>query len=86
MFISSTILYFDERPIGYRVIKTEQGLVLEPAPDVDREFVPPTVTLTRKGNGWETPQDLGPDLEAQVLKLALLHPLIELDNELSVAP
>ena len=82
MFISSAILYFDERPIGYRMIRTGAGLVLEPAPDAALEFVPPTMTLTRRSNGWQLPQGLDADLQAQVLKLTLL----ELDKELGVAP
>jgi len=84
MFISSTILYFDDRPVGYKVIRTEQGLLLKPAPDAAPGFAPPTVTLTRNGDSWEAPQGLDADLGAQVQKLALLYPL--LDNELGVAP
>ncbi|HEY0039793.1 MAG TPA: hypothetical protein VGB71_03970 [Flavisolibacter sp.] len=85
MFICSTILYFNENPVGYDLYKSENGFELKPTPNTKSNLIPPTISLRVSGEGWDISGIQDEDIRQQVTRLAQIHEVINLDSKLSAA-
>lgn len=85
MFISSTVLYFGENPVGYDLFKTEEGFELRPTPVTASDLVPPIIAITQSNEAWQVNGVKEEDLEQQVIKLIEINEMIGLPGKLSAA-
>lgn len=85
MFISSTVLYFDESPVGYDLYKRGDSFVLKPAPTVDGKTAMPEIKAEPDGADWRITGAPQSDVQEQVQKLIALHNVLALSGELTAA-
>ena len=85
MFISTTILYFHENPVGYELFRTNEGFELKPTPNTKSNLIPPTISVLPISNGWEVQGVKDEDIQQQVLRLVELNEVINLQGKLSAA-
>lgn len=85
MFICSAIIYFDETPKGYDLLKEGDGFLLK-APEADEEIAPPLIRVRPQAGGWTVDGAQNGDVKEQVLKLMGLQSLISLPDTFSASP
>lgn len=85
MFISSTILYFGENPVGYDMFKTTDGFEFKPTPNTTSNLLPPTIVVHSHNNNYQIEGVQNEDLQRQVMRLVGLHHVIGLDGRLTAA-
>lgn len=85
MFISTTILYFNENPVGYELFRTNEGFELKPTPDTKSNLIPPTISVLQTGSQWEVQGVKDEDIQQQVIKLVEVNEVINLRGKLSAA-
>ncbi len=85
MLICSTILYFQDNPVGYDLLKNENGFVLHPTPTTKSNLIPPTITVAPLQEGWQIEGVSAPDVQQQVTKLIELHEVIGVPGKLGAA-
>jgi len=85
MFISTTILYFHENPVGYELFRTNEGFELKPTPNTKSNLIPPTISVLPTDNGWDVQGIKDEDIQQQVIRLVELNEVINLQGKLSAA-
>ena len=85
MFISATILYFGETPVGYDLYKVAGGFVFKPAATTSSGFQPPEIIVRTLDEDQEIEGVQNEDLHQQIMRLVELHNVIDLEGKLSAA-
>jgi hypothetical protein len=85
MFISTTILYFQENPVGYELHRADGGFELKPTPNTKSNLIPPTISVAQTSYGWEVQGVKDEDIQQQVIRLVELNEVINLQGKLSAA-
>lgn len=78
MFICSTVIYFDDSPVGYDLIKEDKGYLLKPASNHVDDFTPPLIRIVPVTEGWAIKGTTDLDVQAQARKLLELQALIDM--------
>lgn len=68
MLLFSTVLFVEGNPVGYRVVRDKDRLVLNPAENPGRGIYPPAITARRRGKDWVVEGTTDRDLIAQVIE------------------
>ncbi|GAA4745073.1 hypothetical protein [Flavisolibacter ginsenosidimutans] len=84
MFICSAIIYFDETPKGYDLLKEGEVFLLKPPED--GEDIAPLIRVRPQAGGWTVDGAQNDDVKEQVLKLIGLQSLISLPDTFSASP
>jgi hypothetical protein len=73
MHVFSTVLFVNGNPVGYKVFKQENRLVLNPAENPNREVYPPAIYARNEGGQWFVEGTNDQDLIAQVIEDVTLN-------------
>ncbi|ANE52477.1 hypothetical protein [Flavisolibacter tropicus] len=73
MHVFSTVLFVNGNPVGYKVFKQENRLVLNPAENPSREILPPAISARNEGGEWLVEGTSDRDLIAQVIEDVTLN-------------
>lgn len=84
MFICSTVLFINDEPHGYHLLKTANGFTLAPANVTDGTL--PQITASDGGGGAVVAGTEDADLIAQVQKLIQHNKSGELEEAMLAAP
>lgn len=52
MHVFSTVLFVNGNPVGYKVFKQKENLILNPAENPNRETCPPALQVRNEGGNW----------------------------------
>lgn len=85
MFICSTILYFNDNPVGYDLLKAGGGFELKPTPNTKSNLIPPGISVLPSDDGWQVDGVQDEEIRQQVMKLIALNEVIGLQGKLSAA-
>ena len=85
MTICSTILYFGENPVGYELVKEDNGFGLHPTPDTKSNLVPPVISIVQSGDEWIVEGTHDADITEQVKKLINTQGIVDLPSRMSAA-
>jgi hypothetical protein len=80
MFLFSTIIYYDESPVGYDVYREEDIFQLKPAIDSHCDFQPPIITAIYLNQVWMIDGTENDEIIEQVKKIIELNQLISALN------
>ena len=86
MHVFSTVLFVDGNPVGYRVFRENDRLVLNPAENPSRQILPPSISARREGGQWLVDGTTDRDLIDQVIEDVSLNESNIPQNDLSAAP
>lgn len=73
MFLSSVVLYFEDKPVGYEVFKEDQSLLFQPAINSQPKAVSIIFKATKSAEGWVILNAYDPDLREQIQKIIDVH-------------
>jgi len=85
MLLFSTVLFVDGNPVGYKVFKEKNRIVLNPAENPNRNIHPPVLTVKNKDGKWLVEGTFNRDLIDQVIEDVSLNDRLP-SYELSAAP
>lgn len=68
MHVFSTVLFINGNPIGYKVFRQANRLVLNPAENPSREVLPPSIYAHNESGHWVIEGTNDRDLIAQVIE------------------
>lgn len=68
MQVFSTVLFVDGHPVGYRVVRGSEGLVLNPAENPSRIVVAPALSASFDEGTWSVKGTFDQNLIDQVLE------------------
>jgi hypothetical protein len=80
MFLFSTIIYFDESPVGYDVYREEDVFQFKPAIDSHSNLEPPIITAIYLKEEWIIDGVEDDEIIEQVKKIIELNELISVLN------
>lgn len=86
MHVFSTVLFVEGNPVGYRVYRENDRLVLNPAENPSRHVFPPSISARREGDQWLVDGTTDRDLIDQVIEDVRLNESNIPQNDLSAAP
>jgi hypothetical protein len=86
MHVFSTVLFVDGNPVGYKVYKQNDRLVLNPAENPNREVLPPAISARNEGGEWLVEGTTDRDLIDQVIEDVTLNENRLPYHDLSAAP
>ena len=86
MHVFSTVLFVDGNPVGYKVFKQQDRLVLNPAENPNREVFPPSICARNEGGQWLVEGTSDRDLIDQVIEDVTLNEGRLPVNDMSAAP
>lgn len=84
MFICSTILYFNDEPVGYDLYKAGEGFELLPTPLTASGLTPKPISILPLAESWQV-TGVDEDIRQQVLKLVEMQEAIDLRTTMSAA-
>jgi len=85
MLLFSTVLFVDGNPVGYKVFKEKNSIVLNPAENPNRHVLPPVLTVRKRDGKWLVEGTYNRDLIDQVIEDVSLNDRLP-RYELSAAP
>ena len=68
IYISSTVLFVDSHPIGYKIFLADEKYMLQPADIPDDSFHPPVLFAQRSQGVWIITGTSDQDLRDQVIE------------------
>jgi len=86
MHVFSTVLFVNGNPVGYKVYKQNDRLLLNPAENPNREVFPPAISARNEGGEWLVEGTNDRDLIDQVIEDVMLNEGRLPNNDLSAAP
>jgi hypothetical protein len=86
MYQFSTVLFVDGNPVGYKVSREQDRVVLNPAENPNRDILPPAISARWQGDQWLVDGTTDRDLIAQVIEDVTLNEGKIPQNSLSAAP
>ena len=84
MFITSTILYFGENPVGYDLYREENGYIFKPAID-SKAYLTPEIRVTGPKGAYEISGVEQEDVVGQVRHIISMDALLDLRGQMSAA-
>jgi len=85
MFLFSTILYFEDSPVGYDLYKHDNGFSFKRAIDTQSELLPAEITVIRFGEDWKLADTDNPGIKEQIIRIINVNEKIQLPEKLSAA-
>jgi hypothetical protein len=86
MHVFSTVLFVNGNPVGYKVFKQNNRLVLNPAENPNRDILPPAISARNEGGQWLVEGTNDRDLIDQVIEDVTLNEGRLPVNDMSAAP
>ena len=86
MHVFSTVLFVNGNPVGYKVFKQNNRLVLNPAENPNRDILPPAISARNEGGEWLVEGTTDRNLIDQVIEDVTLNEGRLPVNDMSAAP
>ncbi len=86
MHVFSTVLFVNGSPVGYKVYKQNDRLLLNPAENPNRDIFPPAISARNENGSWLVEGTTDRDLIDQVIEDVTLNEGRLPRNLLSAAP
>lgn len=73
MHVFSTVLFVNGNPVGYKVFRQDDRLLLNPAENPGRDILPPSISARNQNGHWEVEGTNDRDLIDQVIEDVTLN-------------
>ena len=73
MHVFSTVLFVNGNPVGYKVFRQNDRLILNPAENPSRDVLPPHISARNEGGNWFVEGTTDKDLIDQVIEDVTLN-------------
>jgi hypothetical protein len=67
-FVTTTVLFVEGQPVGYKIFQEDDEFFLEPAEVPDASIHPPSLTVIHKDDRWTVHGTVNQDLIDQVIE------------------